>query len=290
MDNTAWQLNPADTGSLDVQCTGLGGGELDTEWEILLACRRETHVYGPSLSKQDDWNARAGTVAGTAHTQEYLLLHMAMLPIGLHTWCHVLGVPNTHQLQAQIISRAAKLLRFCPITPAHRKPPWPGYKQGLRLFTKLLVAHPLVGVCLPPDIRPADHLYMVGSLFIRGHSAGSYAGMVWETILTEFPDIDGRTVLAAIALPPSLLIRHRLSQKRHVHLIHHADDRLCVWTPSNQDLRMLQQNGFTITYITGWRAYLGTAQHNYPHMDTSNPPAGTTRHCQFGKAPWSAPL
>lgn len=27
MDNTAWQLNPADTGSLDVQCTGLGGGE-----------------------------------------------------------------------------------------------------------------------------------------------------------------------------------------------------------------------------------------------------------------------
>ena len=29
MDNTAWQLNPADPGSLDVQCTGLGGGELD---------------------------------------------------------------------------------------------------------------------------------------------------------------------------------------------------------------------------------------------------------------------
>ena len=94
MDNTAWQLNPADTGSLDVQCTGLGGGELDTEWEILLACKREAHVYGPSLSKQDDWAAKTGTVAGTAHAQEYLLLHMAMLPIGLHTWCHVLGVPK----------------------------------------------------------------------------------------------------------------------------------------------------------------------------------------------------
>ena len=77
--------------------------------------------------------------------------------------------------------------------------------HGLRLFTKLLVAHPLVGICLPPEIRPADCLrltgYMVGSLYIRGHSAGSYAGMVWETILTEFPDIDGKTVLAAIALP-----------------------------------------------------------------------------------------
>ena len=115
MDNTAWQLNPADTGSLDVQCTGLGGGELDQDWEVLLACTREAHVYGPSLSKQDDWNARAGTVAGTAHTQEYLLLHVAMFPIGLHTWCHVLGVPDAHQLQAQIISRARKLLRCCPI-------------------------------------------------------------------------------------------------------------------------------------------------------------------------------
>ena len=93
MDNTAWQLNPADTGSLDVQCTGLGGGELDQDWEVLLACRKEAHVYGPSLSKQDDWNARAGTIAGTAHTQEYLLLHIAMFPIGLH-WCHVLGVPD----------------------------------------------------------------------------------------------------------------------------------------------------------------------------------------------------
>ena len=170
MDNTAWQLNPADPGSLDVQCTGLGGGELDQEWEVLLACRKEAHVYGPSLSKQDDWNTRAGTIAGTAHTQEYLLLHIAMFPIGVHTWCHVLGVPDAHQLQAQIISRAMKLLRFCPITPAHRKPPWPEYKHGLRLFTKLLVAHPLVGVCLPPEIRPAEYLkltgYMVGSLFI----------------------------------------------------------------------------------------------------------------------------
>ena len=91
MDNTAWQLNPADPGSLDVQCTGLGGGELDQEWEVLLACRKEAHVYGPSLSKQDDWNTRTGTIAGTAHTQEYLLLHIAMFPIGLHTWCHVLG-------------------------------------------------------------------------------------------------------------------------------------------------------------------------------------------------------
>ena len=68
MENTGWQLNPTDTGYLDVQCTGLGGGELDKDWEVLLACRKEAHVYGSSLSKQDDWKEKAGTIAGTAHT------------------------------------------------------------------------------------------------------------------------------------------------------------------------------------------------------------------------------
>ena len=71
-------------------------------------------MYGPSLSKQDDWKEKAGTIAGTAHTQEYLLLHLAMFPIGLHTWCHVLGMPAAHQLQAKIIHRARKVLEFCP--------------------------------------------------------------------------------------------------------------------------------------------------------------------------------
>ena len=60
-------------------------------------------MYGASLSKQDDWNAKSGTIAGTAHTQEYLLLHLAMFPIGLHAWSNVLGMPTAHQLQAQII-------------------------------------------------------------------------------------------------------------------------------------------------------------------------------------------
>ena len=201
-----------------------------------------------------------------------------MFPIGAHFWCRVLGMPRANQLQAQIISRAMKLLRFCPIIPAHRKPPWPGYTHGLRLFTELLVAHPLVGVCLPPEIRPADYLrltgYMIGSFNIRGHSAGSYAGMVWETILSEFPDVDGTTVLAAIALPPSLLTTYNPSQLREIHLIHHADDKLCVWNPSNHDIKLLKQRGFKITHVTGWRAYLGTAQHNYSHWTRVALPEG----------------
>ena len=117
-------LIPLTQDTLDAQCTGLGGGELDDDWDVLLACRKEAHVYGPSLSRQDDWNAKCGTIAGIAHTQEYLLLHLAMFPIGLHAWSNVLGMPTAHQLQAQIIYRAKKVLEFGPITPAHRKPPF----------------------------------------------------------------------------------------------------------------------------------------------------------------------
>ena len=116
--------------------------------------------------------------------------------------------------------------------------------------------------------------YMTGSMFIRGYSAGSYAGMVVEKILAEFPDIEGRAILAAIALPPSLLTNHRVPDNRRVHLIHHADDKLCVWTPSNQDLHMLHRSGFTVTYVTGWRAYLGNAQHNYGHWTKLAHPRG----------------
>ena len=37
---------------------------------------------------------------------------------------------------------------------------------------------------------------------------------------------------------------------------------------------MLLQQGFKITYITGWRAYLGSAQHSYSHWTRVNLPEG----------------
>ena len=136
------------------------------------------------------------------------MLHVGLFPVGAHAWCHVKGVQTHPQVQAQIIHRALRVLKFGPITPAHRKPPWTGYKQSLRLFTQLLAAHPLTGICRPPNLTTAEDNRLaeqVGvGLSIRGHSAGSYAGMVWEEILAEFPNFLGTTVLAAVAFPPSI--------------------------------------------------------------------------------------
>ena len=159
LESSVWQINPTDTGDLAAQCTGLGSSELDEEWDILIACKKDAHVYGPSLSKQNDWNARRATIAGTAHTQEYLMLHLAFFPVGLHACSGVHGVQQPHQLQAQIIHRAQQVFEYGQITPAHRKPP--------RLFTKLLAAHPLGGIFRPPYLSPTEiirHAEQIGAV------------------------------------------------------------------------------------------------------------------------------
>ena len=68
MAHTDWQSNLTKFDAMEIQCTGLGGAELDANWDVLLTCKRHAQVYGPSLSKQDDWIDKAATVAGTAHT------------------------------------------------------------------------------------------------------------------------------------------------------------------------------------------------------------------------------
>ena len=41
-----------------------------------------------------------------------------------------------------------------------------------------------------------------------------------------------------------------------------------LWSKSHQ------QSGFTVTYVSGWRAYLGNTQHNYAHWTKVNLPEG----------------
>ena len=57
-----------------------------------------------------------------------------------------------------------------------------------------------------------------------------------------------------------------------------------------QDIRLLQQQGFTITHITGWRVYLGTAQHNYPHWTRVTLPEGRPDIAQLESTPGVLPF
>ena len=87
-----------------------------------------------------------------------------------------------------------------------------------------------------------------------------------------------------------MLTKYRPSHRRTVQLIHHSEDRLCVLVPSRQVLRMLQQNGLNVTYITGWRAYLGTAQHNYPHWTRAALPYGQHDISELKRIPGVLPF
>ena len=55
-------------------------------------------------------------------------------------------------------------------------------------------------------------------------------------------------------------------------------------------MRLLQLQGFTITRITGWRAYLGTAQHNYPHWTRVTLPEGRPDMAQLESTPGVLPF
>ena len=55
-------------------------------------------------------------------------------------------------------------------------------------------------------------------------------------------------------------------------------------------MKLLRQRGFAITHITGWRAYLGTAQHNYSHWTRVALPEGRPDMAQLEGTPGVLPF
>ena len=55
-------------------------------------------------------------------------------------------------------------------------------------------------------------------------------------------------------------------------------------------MKLLQQRGFAITHITGWRAYLGTAQHSYSHWTRVALPEGRPDMAQLEGIPGVLPF
>ena len=71
------------------------------------------------------------------------MLHLSLVPVGARAWCHVKGVQTHPQVQAQIIHRALRVLKFGPITPPRRT------------SANLLVCPPLPVLGAPPPAASA---------------------------------------------------------------------------------------------------------------------------------------
>ena len=99
---------------------------------------------------------------------------------------------------------------------------------------------------------------------IKGFSAGSYVGLALVHVLREIKSVRTRSVLGAIACPPSFL---KVPDDRHtVHLIHYVPDRLCRWNPGQPFLDTLRCK-YTIVngHFDLHQHHFGKDEHNYSH-------------------------
>ena len=107
--------------------------------------------------------------------------------------------------------------------PAHRKPPWTGYKQSLRFLTQLITAHPLTGICRPPNLTTAESNRLAEQL---GEAYDPRA-----QCRVRIPQLHRHNRACSRGFPFQHMTQPKRSRKRQLHLIHHAEDTLVCMEP-----------------------------------------------------------
>lgn len=190
-----------------------------------------------------------------------------------------------------IVHRATEVLSRAKFLPAHRRDIHPARQAAAKLLHMLhhpqglllLMNHSYLGTMKTFDEpRP---------LLIHGFSAGSLNGLAVHRIALDLaPTFSGNTVVGAIACPVFLLSSHTRSGARTMQLIHYEGDLLCVWHPSPEDFRWLQQHRIKATWIAqrceeakevDW---LGKGHHGYGHLPSCAIGAGTTTWLDLERA------
>ena len=103
---------------------------------------------------------------------------------------------------------------------------------------------------------------------MNGSSAGSCTGAVIAlAIRCLWPASQTTARLGAIEMPKSVfaaLVATAEPDKRNYHLVHAAEDCLCDWKPTEDELGMLQRS-LHITYVTESARWMGKHRHSYWH-------------------------
>ena len=112
---------------------------------------------------------------------------------------------------------------------------------------------------------------------VNGFSAGSYTGAVIAlAIRCLWPASQITARLGAIAMPKSVLaalVATAEPDRRNYYLVHAADDCLCDWKPTENELDMLQRS-LHITYVTDSARWMGKHKHCYWHWLQCQLPTG----------------
>ena len=260
-----------------INCGGLGGGALEGEVPPHFHCMcppvGESQVYGPSLSPADVLNDQEWGVAyGWSTGVHEVATLFTLIQNPCQKWEDLgYGKAAVIYQRAQLVLKAARLL------PAHRRLPHQAFLSGLcwKLLSlqplRLLAYLPGLG-CLRPDVQE-DPIHFT----VNGFSAGSYTGAVIAlAIRCLWPASQTTARLGAIAMPKSVfaaLVATAEPDKRNYYLVHAAEDCLCDWKPTEEELGMLQQS-LHITYVTESARWMGKQKHGYWHWLQCQLPAG----------------
>ena len=110
-----------------------------------------------------------------------------------------------------------------------------------------------------------SNLFFAGRCVRATKLAGGALHPAWGVhVLKEIKSVRTRSVLGAIACPPSFLNVH--SDQHTVHLIYYLPDRLCRWNPSQPFLRSLKCR-YTVVdgHFDLYSQHFGKHDHNYSH-------------------------
>ena len=260
-----------------INCGGLGGGALEGEVPPHFHCTcppvGESQVYGPSLSPADvlddqEWGVAYGWSTGVHEVATLFALTQSPC----QKW-EALGYGKATLLyqRTQHVLQAARLL------PAHRRLPHPAFLSGL--WWKLLSLQPLRLLAYLPGLgclRPTEEAEPP-HFTVNGFSAGSYTGAVIAlAIRCLWPGSQITARLGAIAMPKSVLaalVATAESDRHNYYLVHAAEDCLCDWKPTENELDMLQRS-LHITYVTDSARWMGKHKHCYWHWLQCQLPAG----------------
>ena len=260
-----------------INCGGLGGGALEGEVPPHFHCTcppvGESQVYGPSLSPADvldeqEWGVAYGWSTGV-HEVATLC---ALTQNPCQKW-EDLGYGKA----ALLYQRTQHVLQAARLLPAHRRLPHQAFLSGLwwKLLSlqplRLLAYLPVLGCLRPAEQADPPHFT------VNGFSAGSYTGAVIAlAIRCLWPASQITARLGAIAMPKSVLaalVATAEPDRRNYYLVHAAEDCLCDWKPTENELDMLQRS-LHITYVTDSARWMGKHKHCYWHWLQCQLPTG----------------
>ena len=260
-----------------INCGGLGGGALEGDVPPHFHCMcppvGESQVYGPSLSPADVTKEQEYGVAYGCSTGVHEVATLFSLTQNPCQKWEDLGYGKA----ALLYQRTQHVLKAARLLPAHRRLPHQAFLSGL--WWKLLSLQPLRLIAYLPVLgclRPAEQDDLT-HFTVNGFSAGSYTGAVIAlAIRCLWPASQITARLGAIAMPKSVLaalVATAEPDRRNYYLVHAAEDCLCDWKPTADDLDMLQRS-LHATYVEDSARWMGKHKHCYWHWLQCQLPTG----------------